>query len=279
MADTIRELGKQAQFVILDWLDKAGYEVRRSRRSSNPLVPPYYIRSLVGNYDYPEHYEKVGNEFAGIFKDICGLKPTDRVLDVGCGCGHLAMPLVQYIDAKTVYDGFDIDPVLVKWATKHITSKYLNFHFWLADVYNKHYNPGGKQYVGRYKFPWLDGTFDLVHLASVFTHMEKWGMENYVREISRVLKPGGKLLVSFFLLSDRTKFMITQGMADYKFEFNKGNYSVIDDKFTESAVAYEEDYVLGFIKSCGFSSIKVYPGSWCGRKQYTSYQDLVLAIK
>lgn len=279
MADILEELVKQAEFFALDCLDKAGLEIRRSRRSSNPLVPPYYIRSLVGNYDYPEHYIKVSNEFAGYFKDMCGLKPNSRVLDVGCGCGHLAMPLVQYIDKITVYDGFDIDPVLVKWATKHITKKYLNFHFWLADVYNKHYNPGGKCKVNEYKFPWLSDTFDLVHLASVFTHMERAGMENYLREISRVLKKGGRLLVSYFLLNKLSDELTKQGLADYNFEFYRADYRIIDNKFPKSAVAYNEQYILDIIKCCGFNISNIYYGSWCGREKYTSYQDLVLAIK
>ena len=51
-------------------------------------------------------------------------------------------------------------------------------------------------------FPCADNSFDLVFLTSVFTHMFAGDVENYLSEISRVLKPGGKCLITWFLLDE-----------------------------------------------------------------------------
>src|SRR5206468_2298345 len=50
-----------------------------------------------------------------------GLKPTDRVLDIGSGIGNLALAL---IDAHTgTYDGVEIHPEAVAWCRSAIASR------------------------------------------------------------------------------------------------------------------------------------------------------------
>src|SRR5207302_10777966 len=58
----------------------------------NPLLPPCGLH-CVGDGDYIE----IGEEFFRYFVDIAGLKPQDRVLDVGCGTGRMAQPLTKYL--------------------------------------------------------------------------------------------------------------------------------------------------------------------------------------
>ena len=55
------------------------------------------------------------------------------------------------------------------------------------------------------KLDFPDATFDFVCATSVFTHMLPAGVANYLREIRRVLRPGGRCLATFFVLrSDLT---------------------------------------------------------------------------
>ena len=51
---------------------------------------------FVGDGDY----RAIGLEYLGHYVTIGGLKPTDRVLDIGCGIGRMAVPLTQYLDPE-----------------------------------------------------------------------------------------------------------------------------------------------------------------------------------
>ena len=51
-----------------------------------------------------------------------------------------------------------------------------------------------------YRFAFPDASFDYIYLGSVFTHMPVEEVEQYVREIARLLAPGGTCIASFFLL-------------------------------------------------------------------------------
>jgi len=48
---------------------------------------------FVGDGDY----EKAGNEFFVYFREFGKLKPSDKVLDVGCGIGRMSLPLTTYL--------------------------------------------------------------------------------------------------------------------------------------------------------------------------------------
>jgi hypothetical protein len=55
----------------------------------------------------PGDYRKTGEEFLGYFRSLGRLKPTDRVLDLGCGIGRMAVPLTRYLTTGS-YEGIDI---------------------------------------------------------------------------------------------------------------------------------------------------------------------------
>lgn len=157
------------------------------------LTPP---RSMifVGDGDF----KKTGEEFLRYFIEFGGLKPNARILDVGCGIGRMAVPLTKYLDASGSYEGFDILAHGIDSCTKNITPRYPNFHFQVADVYNKAYNPNGKHKAAEYEFPYQNECFDFTFLTSVFTHMLPQEMENYLAEIVRSLRWGGEILDYFF---------------------------------------------------------------------------------
>jgi hypothetical protein len=53
-----------------------------------------------------------------------------------------------------------------------------------------------------------------------------------------------------------------------------------DDKdVPEHAVAVDEGYVRRFYHDLGFTVETVRYGAWCGRREYLSYQDIMVARK
>jgi ubiquinone/menaquinone biosynthesis C-methylase UbiE len=138
-------------------------------------------------------FMKTGEEFLKHFKKIGGLKSSNIVLDIGSGVGMMALPLARYLDTnKGEYYGFDIDKRGVNWCKNNISIKYPHFNFKYVDIHNK------------FVFPYKNGMFDFVFATSVFTHMPLDQIGQYLNEIKRVLKPGGKIFLTFFSL-DKVK--------------------------------------------------------------------------
>jgi hypothetical protein len=77
----------------------------------NPLVPPKGLWYVGGE----ENYRQINEEFLGYFIEIGGLKPSHRVLDVGCGIGIMAARLTDFLSPVGSYDGFDVVKIGIDW--------------------------------------------------------------------------------------------------------------------------------------------------------------------
>lgn len=223
-------------------------------------------------------FDKVGREYLGHFKELGGLEPHHRVLDVGCGIGRMAVPLTTYLDTGT-YDGFDIVKESIRWCSNRIGKHHSNFTFKHVDVFNRHYNPRGKLKAWEFSFPYADGSFDFVFLVSVFTHLLPDDMENYLREVARVLDRGGRCLITFTLLNDESLALIESGKSSQKLIHQFDHFRTTEPDEPETLTAYEEDYVRDMYKRCGLEIVEpIHYGFWSGREG-RSYQDLVIATK
>src|SRR5580692_8694154 len=97
-------------------------------------VPPSE-RCFVGDGDFLA----VGVEFLQWFVRVGGLTPEQRVLDLGCGIGRMALPLTQYLDGGT-YDGVDVAALGIDWCEANIAARYGNFRFQRLDLRHPLYN-------------------------------------------------------------------------------------------------------------------------------------------
>jgi SAM-dependent methyltransferase len=243
----------------------------------NPLLPPRRLRVRVGNW---KDFKTIGEEFLKYFIELGGLKPTESVLDVGCGIGRMAIPLTRYLDKKGNYEGFDVLAEGIRWATTHITPKFPNFHFQHFDLYNQRYNPNGKLRSNEFVFPYENDSFDFVFLISIFTHMLPEDLENYLSEISRVLKTDGRCLITFFLLNSVSKKLIEANLSHSDFRYKKDCYRIVDKNHPERAIAYDENFVRMLYKKHSLTLVEpIHYGSWSGRTDHLSFQDIIIANK
>jgi SAM-dependent methyltransferase len=111
-----------------------------------------------------------GRHFAEKLRDA-GLHSASHMLDIGCGCGRIAIPLTQDLGPNGSYTGLELSSPLVDWCSAHITPRYPNFRFVHCDLKNPLYNPEGRGDSLTYALPFDDGAFDLIVATSVFTHL------------------------------------------------------------------------------------------------------------
>ncbi|NBR06401.1 MAG: class I SAM-dependent methyltransferase [Planctomycetes bacterium] len=226
------------------------------------------------------NFKEIGDDFLQLFTRLGGLKPSHDVLDVGCGIGRMALAMVNYLEPTSRFEGFDIVKHGIDWCEKNISTRWPNFNFKHSDIYNKCYNESGRQVSRKYKFPYGDNSFDFAFLTSVFTHMLPRDMENYLGEIHRVLRPGGKAFITFFITNAEVQGLISQGKSAFKLQHHRGPARIEYPHCPEQVVGYEEKYLHQLFKESGFGNeITVFPGQWCGRSKGETSHDLVLAVK
>lgn len=107
-----------------------------------------------------------------------GLGKHDYLIDVGCGSGRLAKPLSDYLAGP--YLGIDIVPELVKYARELVRRPDWRF-----------------EVASGLTIPEQDAKADMVCFFSVLTHLLHEESFAYLREAKRVLRPSGKIVLSF----------------------------------------------------------------------------------
>jgi SAM-dependent methyltransferase len=244
----------------------------RATGRADDLVPPRRLEHI-GHSDFV----RTGDEFLRLFVELGGLRPGDRVLDVGCGIGRMARPLTALLGpGGGSYDGFDIDPAGVAWCQEHYAA-HPRFRFSTVDLRNPRYNPGGTLRAVDFRFPSEDGAFDFVLLTSVLTHLVADECDHYLAECARVLAPGGRLFSTFFLLDAESRGLLAAGRSSLPFRDPQAGMAVVDPAVPEEAVAYDAAWVAAALERHGLRETGRHPGSWCGRERFTSYQDIVCA--
>lgn len=127
-----------------------------------------------GNTD-PDIYVSVGERCATNMMEAVETyaeHPVVDLLDWGCGPGRVTMHLA----AKNIH-GCDIDREAIGWCQKNLTGEY---------AVSPLYPP----------LPYDDGSFDAVLAMSVFTHLNRRLQLKWLRDLARVLRPGGVLVAS-----------------------------------------------------------------------------------
>lgn len=116
--------------------------------------------------------KRTTEELAG----LCRIGNDSCVLDVGCGVGATPALLVKKYGARVV--GVDISPLMIERARERVERERLGrrVELKMADVCS---------------LPFGDGEFDSVVCESVLTFVRN--KERALREMARVLKPGGYL--------------------------------------------------------------------------------------
>jgi SAM-dependent methyltransferase len=232
-------------------------------------------------------YAAVARKLFDVLVEVSGLEAGERVLDVGCGTGRVAPPLIDHLGPRGSYEGFDRDPGRIAWCNERIAPLHPSFAFQVVDAFNSPRQEGSIP-AGEVTFPYPEADFDLVFLFSVFTHMLPDGVERYLSEIARVVKPGGRTVITWFLLNDESLRALEEQRATRRNSANNAQESslphdlgvcrVANRAAPEAVVAYREEFVREAYERSGLEIEEpIRYGSWIGREGTLMNQDVVLA--
>lgn len=250
-------------------------EVYERLSGQKDFTPPKWL-PLVGTGGFDD----IGAEYKSYFINYGQLQPSDYILDIGCGMGRMALPLTRYLDpALGHYAGFDIDPSAIRWCQTHITAQTPNFVFQHVNVFNRNYHLNSQISAERFTFPYSDAHFDFVIATSLFTHLLPAEAHNYVAEAARVLKPGGRGLLTFFLLNPEAEAALAAGRGHLNFAHQYPNYRLVNPALPETAVAHAEPDVLKWLAENNLHAEQICYGNWCGREKFVNGQDFIIIRK
>jgi len=218
----------------------------------------------------------IGVEFLKWFVRVGNLAPHERVLDLGCGIGRMALPLTQYLETGS-YDGVDVVAEGIAWCNQNIASRYENFRFHRLDLAHAIYNPQGKQAGIDLRLPFANESFDFVFMTSVVPHLLTAEVRAYAPEIRRVMTPNARFFFTAFMLNGPARDGLRAGRGAFPFDgAAPGPELHADAANPTAAVAYDEDFLLSIFLDVGLrrSRPPIY-GRWSGRATPgDSFQDI-----
>lgn len=150
-------------------------------KKSDIVIPPPKLRYRVHGSLEPNSYVQAGVNCWRSIKNILEgqnllFESFNEVLDFGCGCGRVLVNIPQYKDQNI--HGWDIDSESVNWCQNQIVGvRFSTIEHNPPVIVENH-------------------SFDFIYSISVFTHLNEKMQLEWLKELSRILKPNGYAIVS-----------------------------------------------------------------------------------
>jgi SAM-dependent methyltransferase len=265
----LRMLARRLYYLPLDLWE--GWTGQR-----HPYQPPKG-QIYIGSGDFLQQ----GQHHLDLLRHYLSLSPEATVLDVGSGIGRSAVALTAFLRPPGRYEGFDVVEKGVRWCQQRISRDHAHFRFTYVPLHNDLYNATGQDATA-FRFPYPDAQFDAVFLFSVFTHMVPAEIGHYLQEISRVLRPGGQCLASFFTYAEADQDWIADPSRAFNFPVDHGDHRLMHPQVKSANVALSQTLLARLAREANLRIAQQVPGYWRDtslKAPHVDFQDLVVFVK
>ena len=145
-------------------------------------IPALSYRFLTPFYDFIQKYIVRDVRYKSLLIAQAAIRPGQRVLDLGCGTGTLAV-MAKLAQPSAEVSGLDADPDMLKVAKYKSTLQKVSVNFDIGFTNN---------------LPYPDEYFDRVLSSIMIHHLKTPDKIKTAQEVYRVLKPGGQLHIIDF---------------------------------------------------------------------------------
>jgi SAM-dependent methyltransferase len=224
-----------------------------------------------------------GAEQATLVRLLAGVGAGSNVIEIGCGLGRLATALRRVLTTGE-YIGVDVVPEKISFLQRELQSRLPSFRFFHINAASAMYNPDGTYDVASLVLPCASRWADAVVAMAVFTHLLPEMLNRYLAEASRVLRSGGRLMASVYLLDYYDPLRPRPerySRQEFSFEYPVRGASWMrtsDPDLPEAMLAVDLASLKRLAATHGLAlSAAPHIGSWSGfSDSWTTGQDLVI---
>lgn len=172
-------------------------------------------------------YQELGGFFAArvsAIRDYLDIRPSARIIDIGCGPGHI----LRHLPAGVDYIGFDIDAPSIEYARARFGQRG-QFHCRLFDA------------AGAAEF----GPADIVMMNGVLHHIPDRELTETLGHVRSVLKPDGVLFTldgCYAPGQSRLAKWLLDNDRGVHVRDEPGYRKLLEDAFPEVALHIRDDY-------------------------------------
>lgn len=272
-----------------------------SQLLATQLTPPRRLNWNVGNAkgDYVERFTAnfIRYYFPYLLRNARQLGvPSDSVklLDIGCGWGPMAIPVVLYKLASAGthqidYLGIDIRKDAIDWLAKAYSAyPFVKFqlHDSIADIdYIKSEHSkiatvaSSDGQEGEYKIP-RDFAHTIQWSSSVFTHLTPEACLSALKAIRSSCAELAFQINTWLIIDDESRFALAAETADRKLPYDCGSFLTYSEANPLVCTAYKIEAVISLYDEAGLEIVNVERGSWRGpayKNDANHYQDIVIS--
>ncbi len=242
-------------------------------------LPPIDFINTIGS-DTPAHFKAAMTGFFHEFASRFKLTPAARVLDIGSGCGRLAIPFSIYLTEGKYY-GVDVWKEGVDWCNSHLapSNPAVEFHHMQAvnNYYAEAYDPSKQNHYALGFIP--DKGLDFAFAISVFTHLTPEDSQDYLNELGRTLDDEGAAFLTCFIIDDFF-FRHVERTGLHKAVKQQG-----DSGFYQAYAG--QDFFGGYTRKlwedmlakAGLRTISFELGAWASKPGARVYQDTFIVMR
>jgi SAM-dependent methyltransferase len=245
---------------------------RRQRRTRSLRLVPDLAHRRGGKLGYGEWCWAIGL-FQALLHAQLPRGRAPQILDVGCGTGLLAIACEPLLGAGGRYLGLDVSRRDIEFCRAHYPTP--PFAFELLEARNAAYAP--ERAAERVAWGVADASVDLVTALSVWTHFAEADALFYLAEVGRVLRPGGRAILTCFLLDAAARaapLRAPGGESCYhatdpaRWVFDvpaRGSREWLHPAWArapEDAIAFTEAALARMLEASGLRELARHPGTW-----------------